>query len=328
MTSGIFLYMFLPDWTPKWLIKRLRPKPRGRPQDWCDYELPPPRLIPNRLPITRPSTPCSLPAPKPGSAPGTHTRTPLLELLPLEIRRKIWLLVLGGQTLHLGLDEGQLEAAQCLSADPDECFGSRGEWTTYVEGQNGAMPTRFVGDHLRLLIVCRQIYTEAIDITYSSNTFHIGGNFIFEFLPLAILPQRLNTIRTLRLTCIFLGGPPPCDMHIWEKCSKEDLRILKKRQEKWLNIWRTLSQMTGLRQLHVRLEIGWEWEKLSHHSAVELLGPVKQVTKPDLFVLTLPFPAMYEGMKFRTSGGPEVAKGWEGSDPWDELPNCEVRRVE
>lgn len=88
-----------------------------------------------------------------------------------------------------------------------------------------------------------------------------------------------------------------------------------------------MSAMTGLRRLHVKLYVTREWVAFNQDSAAELLEPVKQVTQPDSFLLSLPFPAMYEGMPPVTRGPGAARNGWEGSDPWDDLPNFKIRRV-
>ncbi|KAL2071917.1 hypothetical protein VTL71DRAFT_13152 [Oculimacula yallundae] len=315
------------------------------PKDCCDYDLPAPRLILNRLPITRPSTPCSSPTPElysavPSldhlSAPRTSAQMPLLELLPLEIRQKIWALVLGGQTYQLGIESNYwepdyLSSTRCLCADLDKCPGwcswrEEREKRSLLDGRH--RPPFKMGNSLRLLTVCRQVYTEAIDIMYSSNIFVVRHTRDMEYLPLTILPQRMNAIRNLRLTCDFSGRPPInlCDCD-WAKGNKWE-RILPVRQKKWENMWNILSNMTGLRQLYVKLHVGDNWATINLDSAAVLLEPVKQVTRPELFVLTLPFPAMYEGMPPVNSRMPGKAiNGWEGFDPWDDLPNCKIRRI-
>ncbi|KAH7403592.1 hypothetical protein BKA64DRAFT_777224, partial [Cadophora sp. MPI-SDFR-AT-0126] len=112
--------------------------------------------------------------------------------------------------------------------------------------------------------------------------------FIKEYLPLTLLPQRLNTIRNIRFRLNF-NGPLPTNLGFWRSfCDKENLRILTKRYEKWQNIWHIISSITGLRQLHVTLCVGRGWAAINQEGAAELLRPIKQVTRPDVFVLTIP----------------------------------------
>ncbi|KAL2065492.1 hypothetical protein VTL71DRAFT_3162 [Oculimacula yallundae] len=260
------------------------------------------------------------------SAPRTSAKTPLLELLPLEIRQKIWTLVVGGQKHCLGnLLPGSWDLRNGLqSTCPDGRACDKGctrdicEWVDNWNSPSRPPLTRHTRNHLRLLILCRQIYTEAIDIIYSSNTFVMYHASYMEYLPMTILPQRMNSISTLRLTCDFTGLPPIK--------ANQYPGIMQKRYEKWQNIWRILSKMAGLRRLYFNLNINYEWETFNRESASELLWPVKQVTRPDVFMLALPIPAMYEGMT-NTLTRPWAATKWEGSDPWDDLPNCSIRRV-
>ncbi|KAH9208238.1 hypothetical protein DL95DRAFT_527541 [Leptodontidium sp. 2 PMI_412] len=314
-----------------WLISLITPNPCGtkRQPDCCDYDLPPSRLIHDRLLITRPSTPCSGSAPEPRNAVSsldhlsaaiTSAKTPLLELLPLEIRQKIWTLVVGGETHRLAELWDLRNGLRSVCTDRTCEKGCAREMTEWILDNNRTPRpplSRHTRNHLRLLTLCRQVYTKAIDIIYSSNTFEITHASYMEYLPLCILPQRMNTLRTLRLTCDF-SGLPPIKANIWEG---QHPGILHKRYEKWQNIWRILSEMASLRRLHFNLNVNYLWETLDRESAAELLGPVKQVTRPDLFVLALPIPAMYEG---RSSAANDE---WEGSDPWDDLPNCKIRRI-
>jgi hypothetical protein len=146
-----------------------------------------------------------------------------------------------------------------------------------------------------------------------------------EYLPLALLPQRINAIRKLWFLWQLPNGPPM----ILPELSGPGMEAHLKRQKKWRKIWQIISTMAGLRELHIKLKITAEWATLNREAAAELLEPIKQVTRPEAFLLSLPFPAMYEGMPHATARWSWAARnGWEGSDPWDDLPNCMIRRVE
>jgi hypothetical protein len=146
-----------------------------------------------------------------------------------------------------------------------------------------------------------------------------------EYLPLALLPQRMNAIRTLRFLWQLPNGPPMT----FPEFSGLGMEIYLKRHKKWRKIWQIISTMAGLRELHIKLNVTTEWATLNREAATELLEPIKQVTKPEVFLLSLPFPAMYKGMPHVIMRWSWAARnGWEGSDPWDDLPNCMIRRVE
>lgn len=149
-----------------------------------------------------------------------------------------------------------------------------------------------------------------------------------EFLPLGLLRQRMNAIRTVRL----LWELPDEPFLLYPEYSAHGLEIYRKRLQRWGRVWEIISTMTGLHELHVKLKFSSEsprWATLNKEAAAVLLEPIKQVTKPDVFILSLPFPAMHEGMSFvirRWRGA--ATNEWEGSDPWDDLPNCTIRRVQ
>lgn len=149
-----------------------------------------------------------------------------------------------------------------------------------------------------------------------------------EYLPLTLLPQRLNAIRTLRLSFDF-DGPPPINFDpYWPPSSPNHVMTFSNRQKIWQNIWRILAAMTGLHQLDVHLRVDYAWDYLNRESAAEMLGPIKQVTRPNDFVLSVPIPAVYEGMPLPHPRVLWAARNvWEGSDPWDDLPDCKIRRV-
>ncbi|CZT02306.1 uncharacterized protein RAG0_09527 [Rhynchosporium agropyri] len=255
-----------------WLLSFIDFNPCGTqtPTDCCDYDLPPSRLIQDRLPITRPSTPYSSPAVKQRSvvsfpehfpAARISVKTPLLELVPLEIRRKIWTLVAGGQTHQLGDLRAGLRGLgnglHCVCPERRTCDkGCQADITEWYLNKNRSRRpplTRHTRNDMCLLKLCRQVYTEAIYIIYSINTFEITHAQQMECLPLSILHQRMNTIRTLRLTCDFSGTPP-----IRAEMYSQYYKILHDRYKKWQNIWRILSEMASLRRLHFNLNVDWD----------------------------------------------------------------------
>lgn len=141
-------------------------------------------------------------------------------------------------------------------------------------------------------------------------------------LPFTLLPQRLNTIRSLKLHWVLYNHPP---LPLPPGCSGPSYQELANCQIKWETQWQIISAMQNLDNLEVELMITFEWNTLNKESAEILLAPIKRVTRPKNFVLSLPFPAMAEGMT-PVSFPYEATKGWEGSDPWDDL-NCTIRRV-
>lgn len=143
-------FTILPTWLTT-LVPSLKPKPRLRRRDPFDYDpLPPPRLRPNRLPITRNSSPdraFSLESFAP-----LQPRPALLKVLPREIRQQIWTLVLERHTVHLEIIGACLGCIYCQSADPDTC--NDGSCARRMEAS--ALPKR-ARNLLSLLRTCRQM---------------------------------------------------------------------------------------------------------------------------------------------------------------------------
>jgi hypothetical protein len=151
---------------------------------------------------------------------------------------------------------------------------------------------------------------------YSENVFNIYGPGVLAHLPNLLLPQRINAIQSLRF-CWPLGAPP-----IWHVPSGQQtlttnrIERIRKRggdnySKTWSQTWKTLTQMCGLRELIVELNIigdaseGWTAQELD---------VVKSVSKPEKFVLVLP-EAFAERMVGRVGGDNcQVVSAFEESD--------------
>ncbi len=167
-------------------------------------------------------------------------------------------------------------------------------------------------------------YTEAIDFLYSSNTFVTLDPRVLKWLPITLLPQRIDAIRSLRFIWLLSNGPP---VGIPPGFAGPQYQELARYQDRWREIWYIISTMKSLQSLYVKLEVSTDWATLNKESAEILLEPIKQITRPKIFVLSLPFPAMKEGMAPVTRWFWAARNGWEGADPWDEL-HCTIQRTE
>lgn len=167
-------------------------------------------------------------------------------------------------------------------------------------------------------------YCEAIDYLYSSNTFVTSDIDVIEYLPLVLLPQRIYAIRSLRFKWGISDYPPfevPAGYEgpIWDEFAC--------RHDRWETVWHNLAMMRNLRSLCVRLVVSPHfWGTLNRESARLLLKPIINVKATESFILILPFPAMREGMQPVNISPWSAKNGWEGVDPWDELP-CTIRRI-
>ncbi|KAF2652198.1 hypothetical protein K491DRAFT_719124 [Lophiostoma macrostomum CBS 122681] len=63
---------------------------------------------------------------------------------------------------------------------------------------------------LNLLLTCKRIYAEAIDILYTSNTFFFSGTDHFQVFSRSVLPHRLEKIRRISIP---VHGDPYPDRH-------------------------------------------------------------------------------------------------------------------
>ncbi|KAG9236731.1 hypothetical protein BJ875DRAFT_210704 [Amylocarpus encephaloides] len=203
----------------------------------------------------------------------------LLNKLPSEVRQIIWKECLGGMTLHIDIRDRRLRRFPCSSPDPKLCHESC--WTWYP--RPNAVPKRQL---LALLLSCRQVYSEAIDLTYSSNTFDMIFPESIVYLPDLVLPQRLVAIRSIHLQWTFTQPPqlPPYG----KKGPRRDDWM-------WTKGWSNLVQMKRLSELRVEIRIpeGSEWALPSWtESEIAILQPLREVKVAGSFELILPFPSL------------------------------------
>lgn len=125
--------------------------------------------------------------------------------LPLDIRLMIYEMVLGGNYFHVTTNESKsrILSHACkrntASAEGDHqaCFS-----VSSTERRPSSAPREdcpFATGFLPLLATCRRIYSEAIDILYSANTFEFWENRVaLRFLKQTLPTQRLRSIRRFR----------------------------------------------------------------------------------------------------------------------------------
>ncbi|OCL03295.1 hypothetical protein AOQ84DRAFT_356975 [Glonium stellatum] len=173
----------------------------------------------------------TLPLPPSSITPGTKQRTlaqtksTLITKLSTEIRLIIWEYALTDKMVHITQERKKLLNKPCIdTSDTVErhldccCASAYGDiWSE----QNSAKL-------LPLLRTCRLVYSEAVDILYSRNTFRFEHLDTFIHFSTVILPSRFNSIRSLQIYWyfkrdIYLNSSfsyPPYDKATWEKaCS-------------------------------------------------------------------------------------------------------------
>ncbi|KAH8816613.1 hypothetical protein F5884DRAFT_228449 [Xylogone sp. PMI_703] len=154
------------------------------------------------------------------------------------------------------------------------------------------------------------------------NTFNTPDDHMIRYLPWILLPQRFNSIRSLHLKWTIFFGPPlpssrtiptrPETSHSMTQYIQRTMDRENDRYNNWVEVWNTLAVMQNLEDLHVALLLPvFEGESWARETALKLTIPIKQVTRPKHFILSLPLARLEET---------------EGIDPWEELPCTVVRK--
>ncbi|KAJ4993210.1 hypothetical protein SVAN01_01185 [Stagonosporopsis vannaccii] len=195
--------------------------------------------------------------------------------LPLEIRRMVYIEIIGGVTISLRTYNGK-PLAQRYRCSGCPC-------------RDSARPhRRELGFGLTSLRTCRQMYSEAIEFLYTSNTFSIStwddDHATVDYMSYYFLPHRITQIQQLRID--------------WELDSFSYNHLSSTTSggnsfEAWKKSWDALRSMTGIRQLRIVLYFRWRevydcYEQYWRKYESELLNPVKSITAPKNFVLVLP----------------------------------------
>jgi hypothetical protein len=143
------------------------------------------------------------------------------------------------------------------------------------------------------------------------------------YLPSVLVPEHINSIRSLRFSWDRLTTPPLGPQSGSDTQQVEDIE----RQARWTRIWHNIAGMQNLRDLEVMLQISHpSWRNLDAENARVLFQSIKQVTLPTNFLLLLPYLAISSRRESITYSGP-LADGWNSIDLWMALP-FEIQFVE
>lgn len=183
----------------------------------------------------------------------------LLQGLPPEIRLLIWRFVVGGDEFCLITIPWKLTTAPYI--DIVNCGLSSHDHATasnlsryHIERIGIAAGEPLVRRRTALLKSCRQIYHEAIDLLYSTNTFVLNDIPTMMMFSKSVLRRRLNAIRSLRLVWSprFIAPYPYVEsnlpaIHIID-CFEWGGNI------QWTRFWEVITGMQGLKELYIHLE--------------------------------------------------------------------------
>ena len=162
-----------------------------------------------------------------------------LKRLPLEVRFKIYELVLTGNVFHLErpFTHAIRHARFSCSSPLHPNFSNYSMLPFAGQWYDGASPA--------LLFTCRQIYNEAVTIFYSQNTFHFNDPMAFVVLVTYCLsPPLVLAIRSVEITYSYRKIPPNTYFD-YERYTVEA----------WWRMWQLIKEM---RLTHLSLQLIFE----------------------------------------------------------------------
>ncbi len=183
--------------------------------------------------------------------PYLQEQSAFLSVLPLDVRMIVYEMVLGGMLFHIGTEENIknrmfthicLRSDQSMEANHQDCFKPTIKRPSSAPRDDYPQATGF----LPLLVTCRRIYTEAIDVLYSANTFDFWQNRVaFHFLKVMLPPQRLGSIRRFR----------------WDMQIPHHPNVNSRSRRDWSDLFAFFSrEMTGLQNLHIKVNRNYPFE--------------------------------------------------------------------
>ncbi|KAJ5568810.1 hypothetical protein N7450_011296 [Penicillium hetheringtonii] len=235
---------------------------------------------------------CSVPesanAPQdPQWTPSSPQTTPLLTLLPPEIRSMIWSYVFGSDTLHLVQIKNKVKHVRCsnrsshnntesqIQSQSDEtktdtslthhrhcCPLTPARWRIYdgrVPGHTDRLlyphthtnlPTTLSTSSTSLFQTCKAIYTETLPYLYKNNTFDIDDLYTFIAFVSTISPTSLSYITSLIIQWTPIWTPLSGQEHkgsIYAHTHSDDL---------WLKFWSIIASLPRLESLKLSIDLG------------------------------------------------------------------------
>ncbi|KAL4802225.1 hypothetical protein BDV18DRAFT_154302 [Aspergillus unguis] len=211
------------------------------------------------------------------------SRTISLLTLPLELRQGIYKLILGDKIIIFVHDEdAALKLSHCVCPTPGKnCHwlladdktmwcNSHTNWNDREDATRRRLP---------LLLTCRQIYFEAVDILWSHNAVHLAlmDNEDFDILAnlqAVVSPRIFQTIRMLEISFLH-----PRMSRLHQELDEDWFRG-------WAGFWTLVKSMKGL--VHVRAWIKMIQRGLRNivtaEQEIRLFAPLMDMQIPDFSV--------------------------------------------
>lgn len=211
--------------------------------------------------------------------------------LPLELREMIYKYVLGDTVLHIVHKERKLGHLRCKAVGAKECplpYRDGGPirescWGNVDSGNIMTGQVTTDGDIIPFLRTCRQIYSEAICLLYSTNLFSFADPNCIRHLSATILPSRLNSIKSISIDWYFYW-------HIYDDFTQQMFseRFLYPPHDEatWEDMWRIIASMKGLKSLKIELSY---FDSLNGEREAMMLAPLGKVMGLDNFEVHLPY---------------------------------------
>ena len=197
-----------------------------------------------------------------------------LQQLPLELRLIIYSYVIGNDKIRLITVPWKVVAAPDIEGNVSMTH----EHITAFHSRRPDKRPRFYGN--ALLQTCRQIYQEAVDVLYSTNTFILLDFPTFDTFAKSILPQRLNAIRSLQIRY----SPTKSISYQHECTGHYDL------PNDLDSVWETILRMKNLQNLELDFEAYsrvWKDDHERENSEIHRLSPLLSLRGLSSFQLEL-----------------------------------------
>lgn len=205
-----------------------------------------------------------------------QSQCPIFVSLPPEIRRLIWIKCLGGLRVPLSFSNQYRCDRLCSHG------GLAGSSPLCNQTNRPKVKKRIEHRLLPILLTCQRVYSEAIGILYSCNVFDLPDTRYLLDLPKLLIPPHFNAIRSLNFT-LRLQKKCPILIEALSKHDRDQLRI------SWASQWTNIALMEGLRELYVQMTAPNNVRDAWIREQISLLEPLKAITRPKVFVLTLPY---------------------------------------
>jgi hypothetical protein len=168
-----------------------------------------------------------------------------LSMLPLDVRMIIYDMVFGGMVFHIGTEshlKNRVVTYICHHPETIRQGNHQDCFTPSTDRRPSSAPREDYAQAtglLPLLVTCRRIYSEAIDMLYSANTFDFWQNrAAFHFLKGMLPPQRLRSIRRFR----------------WDMQLPHHPNVNTRSRRDWIDLFTFFGkELSGLQHLHLKI---------------------------------------------------------------------------